>query len=123
MPSPCAVALLTQINDMVLRGPQYQPSEWLPLSYPSLLVTTATADQPTASWSTMIESPVDVTVDVVCEAPHWLLSATRLRWARASPLRSSAMVLWSRAVASGSMVLECPWSFFAVLAAVLLEGQ
>ena len=106
MPLPCVVALMAQTNDTVLRGPHYRLSRWLLLSWPSLVVATATGNHFTGSRSSMTEPSVDCMVAVVCEAPHWLLIATRLRCVRASLLRSSATVLWSRAVASGSMVFE-----------------
>ena len=122
MPSPCVVAFMAQTNDTVSRGPHYLPSRWPLVSWPSLLVSTTTAGHLAASWNAMTESADDSTVDVVCEAPHWQLIATRLRRVRVSLLRSSATVLWTRAVAGSSMVLEVLQSFFAGSAAVLLEG-
>ena len=100
------VALMIQTNDTMWRGPQHRPSGWFLLPWPSSVVVTVTADHSTASCSAMTESMVEDTVDVVCEAPHWQLIATRLRRVRVSLLRSSATVLWTRAVAGSSMVLE-----------------
>ena len=65
------VALMIQTHDTVSQGPHHRPSGWLLLPWPSFVVVTATPDHSPASWSSMIESKVEDTIDVVCKAPHW----------------------------------------------------
>ena len=123
MVSPRVVELMIQSIDVAPRVPQHRPSGWLLLPWPYLVVMTDTADNSTPLNNEMLEAAVHNIVDVVGELPHWWLITAWLRSVRAPPLRSSAMVPLSRAVASGTMGFEVVWSFFTVPAAVLLGGQ